>query len=50
MLGEVVEPARSADDDMRCPGGILEFCLVVLERDAAEVAAESELWFLEVAA
>lgn len=50
MLGQVIESAWGADDDMRCPGGILEFCLVVLEWDAAEVAAESEFWFLEVAA
>lgn len=50
MLGEVVEAAGRADDDVRGPGGVLEFCLVVLERDAAEVAAEAEFWLLEVAA
>lgn len=50
MLGEVVEPSRSADDDMRGLGRILELCLVVLERDAAEVAAEAQFGLLEVAA
>lgn len=50
MLGQVIEPAWGADDDMRGSGWILEFCLVVLERDATEVAAEAEFWFLEVAA
>lgn len=50
MFGEIVEPARSADDDMGCLGGILELCLVVLQRDAAEVAAEAQLRLLEVSA
>lgn len=50
MLGEVVEPAWGADDDMRGLGWILELCLVVLQGDAAEIAAETEFRLLEVSA
>ena len=50
MFGEVVEPAWGADDDMRCFGWILELCLVVLEGDAAEIAAETQFRLLEVSA
>lgn len=49
VFGQVIEPARSADDDMRCLCRIFELCLVVLERDATEVATEAQFWLLEVA-
>lgn len=50
VLGQVVEPSRSGDDDMGSPRRVLQLRLVLLQRHTPEVAPESQLGLLEVAA
>lgn len=50
MLGQVVESPRSGDDDVGSLGRVLQLGLVVLQGHAPEVAPESQLRLLEVAA
>jgi len=50
VLGQIVESAWSRNDDVRSALFVLEFLFVLLERYSSEVAAESELRFLEITA
>ena len=48
VLGQIIEPAGSGDDDMRILGRIFDLILVLLERDASEVAAVAQFWLFEI--
>jgi hypothetical protein len=49
VLGKVVEPAWSGNDDGGVLGWIFEVVLVFLQGDSSEVAAELDFWLFEVA-
>lgn len=50
VLGQVIEPSRSADDNVGSLRRVLQLGLVVLQRHTPEVAPESQLGLLEVSA
>ena len=50
VVGQVVQPARGGNDDVRVLLGVLEVSLILLQGDATEVAPVPQFGLLEVSA